>query len=109
MAMVSSSDGVPGSPEISEAPPIGNSTMSRTTKPRCWATKLCESSWTTMQTNRAAIHTSPSVIERAVVVPLPVGRITSRTSSGKLQWRRIGTPLTLPMRTDRPINPALSV
>ena len=64
MAIASSSAGVPGNPEISDAPPIGRSTMSRTVKPRRWATMLWDSSWMTMQTKRAAIHTSPSTSER---------------------------------------------
>ena len=103
MAIVSSSAGVPGSPEISEAPPMGSSTMSRTVKPRRWATKLWDSSWITMQTKSAAIHASPSTSERVVVRP-PFGRTTRSTSSGKLQWRRIGTPLMLPIRSDLPIS-----
>ena len=106
-AMASSSAGAPGRPEISETPPMGKSTMSRTIKPRRRATKLWDSSWTTMQTKRAAIQMNPSASERAVVLP-PVGTITRTTSSGKVQWMRIGTPLTLPTRSDRPISSALS-
>ena len=59
IAMASSSAGAPGSPEISETPPMGKSTMSRTEKPRRRATKLWDSSWTTMQMKRAAIQMQP--------------------------------------------------
>ena len=108
MAMTSSSPGVPGKPEISEAPPIGSSTMSRTEKPRRRATRLWDSSCITMQAKRAAIQMSPAPSELAVLLA-PVGSSISTTSNGKLQWRRIGTPLMLPIRIDRPIKPVLSV
>ena len=58
MAIASSSEGAPGRPEISEAPPMGRSTMSRTVNPLWRATKQCDSSWTTMQKNSAANHAS---------------------------------------------------
>jgi len=102
MAIESSSEGVPGSPVISEAPANGQKDYVANEQILCGGPRDCgRAHGPPTQTKSAAIQ--PNGVEECAGGQLvPRGNHDQGQQQREAQWRRIGTPFRLPIRNDLP-------